>query len=51
MAGVTISSTGKSALHASRPPCRAHTRLNPFDFKCCAARALVASLGQVQYRT
>jgi hypothetical protein len=33
---------------AASPPCRGRTRLKPAFFICSAARALVASFGQVQ---
>jgi len=45
-------STGYLACtHSSHPPLRAYTLENPYSLSSCAARALVASLVQAQYRT
>lgn len=47
-----FASTGYLACtHSSHPPLRAYTLENPYSLSSCAARALVASLGQAQYRT
>ena len=47
-----FASTGYLACtHSSHPPLRACTLENPYSLSSCAARALVASLVQAQYRT
>ena len=47
-----FASTGYLACtHSSHPPLRAYTLENPYSLSSCAARALVASLVQAQYRT
>ena len=45
--GTMVSSTGYSAFQASKPPSRAKASMFRL-LSCCAARTLVASLGQAQ---